>query len=395
MNDREGLPIFRRIKTILLCGILVLLAAVVTTATAEYGRVRTPGGPVKMRKTESSKGKLVCEIPNNAIIEADETGEEWCHVIYNGKSGYVMTRFLKLASVDDGSGLKIHMEPEDVHAGDVIRFTAEYDEDCEYRFTVTEGKKEIRGKKNSHGEVYYRPRKEGFHCLEVTVYDRDGNEKTGEIYFDVGKAEQDGTPDNRDFTLYSQKDGWWTDKRYSSSNLSDSGCAIFTLAHALQRLNYEGDRIRPEKLAVKYAFCLVDGGTLNETLIGRTARDFGYTTQKELIENRKTITDKLQNGAVFTFAIVKGHIALAAGIDGDKIMIIDSAPSCTLERIKNGKMYTENETGDFTEITDLAQVPGARYFFETDQYGGLIYYLDLDYVAKRGVRLIQPVGKGK
>ena len=202
MNEREGLPIFRRIKTILLCGILVLLAAVVTTATAEYGRVRTPGGPVKMRKTESSKGKLVCEIPNNAIIEADETGEEWCHVIYNGKSGYVMTRFLKLASVDDGSGLKIHMEPEDAHAGDVIRFTAEYDEECEYRFTVTEGKKEIRGKKNSHREVYYRPRKEGFHCLEVTVYDRDGNEKTGEIYFDVGKVEQDGTPDNRDFTLY-------------------------------------------------------------------------------------------------------------------------------------------------------------------------------------------------
>ena len=348
-----------------------------------------------MRKTDSSKGKLVCEIPNNAIIEADETSDEWCHVNYNGKSGYVMTKYLKLASMDDGSGPKIRLEPSEVAVGNVIRIIVEDPDAVECQFSVTEGKKVIKGKKNGHTETCYRPRNTGLHCLDVTVYDTEGNKKTGEIFFEVREADSETRRNTEGFTVYSQKDGWWTDKRYSSSNLSDSGCAIFTLAHALQWLNYEGETIRPENLAIKYAFCLVDGGTLNETLIGRTARDFGYRTQKELISNKGTIAAKLRDGAVFTFAIVKGHIAMVADIseDGEKVMIIDSAPSCTLERIKDGKMYQKNEDGSYREIHDLSEVPESEYYFETDQYGGLTYYMDLSYVAKRGVRLIQPTNK--
>ena len=40
-------------------------------------------------------------------------------------------------------------------------------------------------------------------------------------------------------------------------------------------------------------------------------------------------------------------------------------------------------------------MPGARWFFETDEYGGLEYWLPMEYVAKRGVRLIQPGVKGE
>lgn len=394
-KETEEIPIFRKNIRGLLCAVLILLlAAVSAAASAEYGRVNTPGGPVKMRKTESSKGKLVCEIPNKVIIEADEIGEEWCHVTYNGKSGYVMTKYLRLPSLDDGTAPKILLDREAVRVGDEIRVTVETPDAVQCRFTITEGKKTIKGKQNNHTETWYRPRKAGLHCLEATVWDQDGNASTGEIFFEVNEADGE-TATGGDFTLYSQRDGWWSDKRYSVSNLSDSGCAIFTLAHALQWLGYEGDAIRPENLAVKYAFCLVDGGTLNQTLIGRTARDFGYKTQEKLIYKKDVIADKLNSGAVFTFAIVKGHIAMAAGIsaDGEKILIVDSAPSCTLERIKDGKMYLLNENGEYTVISDLAEVPDQKYYFETDQYGGLIYYLDMDYVAKRGVRLIQPKEK--
>lgn len=369
---------------------LLMIVCMMGAACAEYGRVHTPGGPVKMRKTESNKGKLVCEVPNKAIIEADEVGEEWCHVLYNGKQGYIRTEYLRLASMNDGSGPKVMLDAETVHVGDKVTIRVEFEGAKNFQYTVQEGKSTIKGTKVDKNEVCYRPRKSGMHCITVTVWDEKGEKKTGEIFLTVEEAEK--KVESKDFTVYSQKDGWWLDKKYSVSNLSDSGCAIFTLSHALQLLGYEGENIRPENLAKKYGFCLVDGGTLNETLIGRTARDFKYTTQSELIKSAGTIQTKLQNGAVFTFAIVRGHIACVAGLseDGTKVKIVDSAPSCTLERIDGGKLYQELESGGFAVIKDLSEVPGACYFFETDQYGGLEYYLDLTYVAKRGVRLIQP-----
>lgn len=384
-----------RLRRILLAMLIILVAAIATCAAAEYGRVSTPGGGVKMRKTENAKGKLVCEIPNHAIIEADEIGEEWCHVTYNGKSGYVMTKFLKLASVNDGSSARIVLDSDSIAVGDKVRITVDEPDAKECRFEITEGKTVIKGKKNGHTETCYRPKKAGLHCLDVTVYDAEGNEKTGEIFFEVAEAGKETEETAGGFTVYSQKDGWWTDKRYGSSNLSDSGCAIFTLAHALELLNYEGEGTRPENLAKTYSYCLAEGGTVNQTLIGRTARDFGFRTQEKLINAKGTIVDKLRGGAVFTFAIVSGHIACAAGVneDGSKILIVDSAPSCTLERIKGGKMYRRDEEGNYIEITDLSEIPGAEYYFETEQYGGLMYYLDTDYVAKRGVRLIQPIIK--
>ena len=38
----------------------------------------------------------------------------------------------------------------------------------------------------------------------------------------------------------------------------------------------------------------------------------------------------------------------------------------------------------------MEDLPGARWYFETDDYGGLEYWLRLSYVARRGARLIQP-----
>ncbi len=195
--------------------------------------------------------------------------------------------------------------------------------------------------------------------------------------------------------LYSQSDGTWENAPYKKSTLQTSGCAIFALSHALDRLGYQGDEISPQALAKEYAFCLVDGGTLNSTLIGNAGDDLGYKTRYELYEDYYTIKKKLEEGAMFSFAVVAGHIAMVDGIseDGTMFHIVDSAPSATFERIKKAQLYIKNTDGTFSAVTALNQIPNAKYYFETNAYGALEYYLESSYVTKRGVRLIQKRAK--
>ena len=53
-------------------------------------------------------------------------------------------------------------------------------------------------------------------------------------------------------------------------------------------------------------------------------------------------------------------------------------------------MFTKEADGSFTPITSLAQLDGIRYYPENNAFGGAEYWLESRYVAKRGVRLIQP-----
>lgn len=199
----------------------------------------------------------------------------------------------------------------------------------------------------------------------------------------------------REFVLYSQCDGFWKDKPYRYSTLEHSGCAIFALAHALQMLGYEGEEITPQALADTYAFCLLEGGTMNSTLIGHAGDDFGFKTRYELYHNLGDILSRMDRGAVYSFGVVSGHIAMVAGVSEDKtkFRIIDSAPSATLERIKGGQIYYQNESGAFVPVSDLADFPGSVYYIETNSFGGLEYYLDAGYVSRQGVRLILPEAK--
>ena len=192
--------------------------------------------------------------------------------------------------------------------------------------------------------------------------------------------------------VYSQKDGWWLDKKYSRSNLDQSGCAIFTLSHALQRLGKASEKTAPDVLAKTYPKYLAESGTVTGNLLAAAGRDFGFKTEKDKISDASRIVQGFREGAVFSFAIVSGHIALAAGLseDGTMVHIVDSAPSATFERIENARLYIDDGQGGYQAVTSLWDIPGAKYYLETDQFGGLEYYLTLDYVAGRGVRLIQP-----
>ena len=93
--------------------------------------------------------------------------------------------------------------------------------------------------------------------------------------------------------------------------------------------------------------------------------------------------------------IVTGHIAMADGIseDGQYVHIVDSATGATFERKDRwktkGHIFRQEEDGSFTEVTSADQLPGIRWFFETEDYGGMAYWMDLHYCAHQGMRLVR------
>ena len=252
---------------------------------------------------------------------------------------------------------------------------------------LLDGKKLVSSEPSSHLTASYRPRKAGNYTLKITVKDAKGKTASETAEFTVTDEIDTEIPD-----IYSQKDGWWHNKAYRKSDLAQSGCAIFALSHALQRMGKASESTQPERLAKTYALCLTSTGTNNERLIRSAAEDYGFTTQRDLINSKEKIRELLEAGCMFSFSIARGHIALISGIssDGTMVRIVDSAPTATFERIVNTSIYFEGRSGGYRVALSLSDVPGARWYFETDHYGGLEYWMTLEYAAKRGVRLIQP-----
>ena len=102
------------------------------------------------------------------------------------------------------------------------------------------------------------------------------------------------------------------------------------------------------------------------------------------------IREYLSQGAVFSFSVCRGHIALVSGPADDETMvhITDSAPGATFERIRNASVYILKRPGVYRAVRSPDQIPGMRWYMDTEEYGGAEYYMTLDYVSGRGVRLI-------
>lgn len=286
---------------------------------------------------------------------------------------------------------RVTWTPESPRVGDyvdiIVRPDRENPQSVTYRLSLAD-QKVFSGKEDDHYEVSFRPRKEGTYTLTVILsYGKKDQEEIQVPIRVSGSAPVQAGPD----IVYSQKDGWWKKKSYGSNNLEVAGCGIFTLSHAVQRLGFAAEDVLPESLGITYDFCLVEGGTANERLLTNAGKVYDFITQDDLEESAEGISACLRRGDFFSFSIVNGHIALADGIseDGTKVHIVDSAPSATFERIKNGSIYLQAEDGSFQAIQSPAELPGARYFFETRFYGGGEYWLDLDYCARRGMRLIR------
>lgn len=287
--------------------------------------------------------------------------------------------------------MEVVLSADTLAIGDVLDITVNAWTNHESKYVLAKnGQRVIETEAGRHFTAAYRPREGGSYRLTVTVRDENGLSVTRDTDFTVDAS----LPENTGLSsVYSQKDGWWADKQYRHSNLQKSGCAIFTLSHALERMGFSDESILPENLAVKYAFCLIKGeGTSNELLINSAAKAYGFSTRGALYTEKKQILALLDQGALFSFSIARGHIAMVSGKsdDGTMIRVVDSAPQATFERIVNAAQYYQLRSGMFRAALSLDDLPGARWYFETDEYGGLEYWLPTEYVVKRGVRLIMP-----
>ena len=314
---------------------------------------------------------------------------------YTAFSYEVLGRSRFLSPVQNG--LKLTLDRDILFPGQEVKITAHHDAAVSYVYRLYQNGKLISVELPVPYETaYFRPRESGVYRLEVTALDAQDKPYIAEA--PIWVAESDPAVPEADeaesaLIPYSQQDGWWLSQKYTKrSNLQVSGCAIFALSHGLQLLGHTEENALPQNLAITYAACLVDGGTLNASLIGRAAKEFNYSTLPELIHDQPTILSRFERGAVFSFSVAKGHIALAAGLSEDKtkVLIWDSAPAATFERIENGSIYQLGEDGSFRAVTNLMEMPGAKYYPETGGFNGMTYYLDMSYVAKRGLRLIQP-----
>ena len=286
--------------------------------------------------------------------------------------------------------MTLELSADSLLVGEVldIRVSAWTENACQYTL-YQNGQKLSSTTDLSHFSAAYRPRSPGAYQLTVTVTDPSGFSVSRDAVFTVTEAVEAAGPS----AVYSQKDGWWKDKVYRHSNLGKSGCAIFALSHALERMGYSGEDILPENLAIRYAVCLTPGeGTNNERLINSASRFFGFKTRTTLYSDAGQIVSLLRGGALFSFSVARGHIAMISGIseDGTMAHVVDSAPGATFERIVNGALYYQLLGGGFREALSLDAIPGARWYLDTQEYGGLEYWMQISYVAKRGVRLIQP-----
>ncbi|MBR6786751.1 MAG: SH3 domain-containing protein [Clostridia bacterium] len=59
-----------------------------------YARVTTESGSLNLRKKASTSAGIITTIPRHEVIEVISKGGTWTKVIYNDKTGYVMTTFL-------------------------------------------------------------------------------------------------------------------------------------------------------------------------------------------------------------------------------------------------------------------------------------------------------------
>ncbi len=329
-----------------------------------------------------------------------EMGDAWVKVACTDEKGAQVTGYVAMADIDEWRDTpsstdatpvfaSLNLSAQTLALGEEINAIAAYEQGASCFVRVLRDGEVVLDERPLTSLVFsYRPRESGIYQMELIVRRASGTAIGCEVRFTVeARDSQAQAP-----SVYSQKDGWWLDKKYSRSNLDQSGCAIFALSHALDRLGKGSAATTPDELARTYPMYLAESGTVTGNLLAAAGRDFGFKTEKEKIYDAQRIAQGFESGAVYSFAIVSGHIALAVGLseDGTKVKVVDSAPSVTIERIEGAQLYVPDGQGGHRAVSSLWDIPGAKYYVETDQFGGLEYELDLSYVAGRGVRLIQP-----
>ena len=96
---------------------LALSSATAMAATADSALIK--GGRLNLRQTASLTAKVLGQYPSGTLVEIVETGNEWSKVTVDGKTGYMMTKYLSRTSQDltatvktnSGIGLNLRESP--------------------------------------------------------------------------------------------------------------------------------------------------------------------------------------------------------------------------------------------------------------------------------------------
>lgn len=80
----------------------------------EYATVL--GGSLNIRKEKNINSAKIASIPNGTQIAVTEHGNEWCKIIYNAYTGYVMTKFLSFEGGGDDTKVTITLSRQDAEA---------------------------------------------------------------------------------------------------------------------------------------------------------------------------------------------------------------------------------------------------------------------------------------
>ena len=89
-------------KLLVMSVIFCLLAGLAASAPAadwvegfRYARVATEKGTLNMRAAPKSDADVLGKLPKGTIVRIVEDHEDWMMIFHDGKSGFVMTRFLE------------------------------------------------------------------------------------------------------------------------------------------------------------------------------------------------------------------------------------------------------------------------------------------------------------
>ena len=84
------------------------------------------GGALNLRETASLDAKVLGQYPTGTLVEIHEKGNEWSKVTVNGKSGYMMTRYLSnseknvTATVRTNTGIGLNLREEPNLSGTIL-----------------------------------------------------------------------------------------------------------------------------------------------------------------------------------------------------------------------------------------------------------------------------------
>lgn len=89
-------------KLLCVAAALALTLACCVPALADSALVVTPKGPLNLRKSPTTDSNRIASIPNHSIIEILDVDGDWAKAVYNDKTGFVKTEFLRIESQIEG-----------------------------------------------------------------------------------------------------------------------------------------------------------------------------------------------------------------------------------------------------------------------------------------------------